>query len=66
MRKPYNDFEDDETCLAPCKDRVWLLMGNRRMTTDIKNREYRRRHYWKHRDYYRQYYQDRKNKIKGL
>lgn len=60
--KQYNDFEDDETNLAPCKDRVWHLFGNIRATADLKQQQYAKRNYQRHKDYYRQYYINRKNK----
>lgn len=61
----YTDYEDDETVLAPCKERVWKL-GFHDMTKELRKRKsnsaYKKRHSEKCRIYLREY----RKKVKQL
>ena len=50
MKKPYKDYEDDETCLAPCKDRKWYHNVFRDSEKLRKASECSRRYYIRKKD----------------
>ncbi len=42
--REYIDYEDDETCLAPCKEREWYLNGWKDHERQVKHAWYCKRY----------------------